>query len=926
LGVFLSSKSINHLKPKKMKKLLLFALVLFSFRASAQWMQTLAVGRSLPTVATIGVGFFPASGPFSPAARLHVNEFYMAAALQPPLAANMFRTDGFSKFDNKWQLFTGSAANSLTEKFLLMVPNSTDHVLLQASRPNANISFNTGGANFRMVILGSNGFVGIGTPTPNNLLDVDGGDIDVNTNTKSYMIGDRQVLWHKGNTTNLFVGVGAGIGLTSGNSNTFMGNNAGGSIATANQNTMVGCEAGPNAGGTKNTFMGYRAGYNWGPNQVVSTLIGAEAGFSETMGDEHVMVGWRAGYNTNGAVHNTFVGNIAGFANTTGGSNTFIGIGSGGANSTGFDNVALGAGSGMATANLVNSTAIGAGSIVTGNDNMILGTVPVNVGIGLSGATPGPANKLEIDAGLNGTSPVAAGNVGASGLRFRDLHAQTLTVANPGKGVLAVDVNGDVIYVPAPVASGGPAFGNLCGGTSAPMSGTWEIPTAGFNYMFNDIFQGGTSEVGIGHLNGTCGNLLNSKFEVFSDRHQFSGFFDNSAALASQITYGVFGHAASTTDGSVGVKGYAQAAAANGTSIGIGVEGESAVASGSAFNYGVNGIAANGGSESRAGNFVVDNSPSLINYGVKSVITNPMAPTLENYAGYFETTNIAPPLTNKSFGVVGSIDSPVPYIAAMPTGTSIGVYGYNPRNTAGLSSPNIWAAYFDGDMNTNGSAWWWGTNWQYSDRRLKKDITPLGDVTERLSHLNSYTYTMRQDEFSGKNFDNRTHIGFIAQEVKEVFPELVNEDAKGYIAVNYEGMIPVLLQAVKEQQTTIENQQKQIDELRALVQEQIQASKSSNSSSQTVNLSDKTEVILDQNVPNPFSESTRISYSVPDEARDARIEFYNNLGQRINTVVLNPGGNGSITVYAAGLSNGIYHYSLLINGQVTDTKKMVKTN
>ena len=452
-----------------MKKHLLFAIFIgaLSLSLKAQWQLPGNFGRTMPNVNSIGVGFFPTSGPLIPAARLHVNYFYLADPFNPGLLSNMFRTDGLSKYDNKWQLYTGSSAASSFEKFLLMVPLNSNHVLLQSTQPGANISFNTGGPNFRMIILGTNGFVGIGTPTPNNLLDVDGGDIDVNTSTRSYMIADKPVLWHKGNVTNILVGVGAGLALGSGNANTFVGNNAGGTIASANQNTMVGFEAGPNAGGNKNTFMGYHAGFNYGPNQVVSTFIGAEAGYSESLGDEHVMVGWKAGYNTNGAVHNTFVGNISGINNTTGGNNTFIGIGSGGANTTGTGNTALGAGAGMGVNNLQNAAAIGSGASVMNSNNMILGINSTNVGIGLSGATAGPANKLEIDAGLNGTSAVAAGLVGASGLRFRDLHSQTLTIPNPGLGVLSVDLNGDVIYVPSSSSSGS-LFGNLC--TGAPVS------------------------------------------------------------------------------------------------------------------------------------------------------------------------------------------------------------------------------------------------------------------------------------------------------------------------------------------------------------------------------------------------------------------------------------------------------------------------
>lgn len=53
---------------------------------------------------------------------------------------------------------------------------------------------------------------------------------------------------------------------------------------------------------------------------------------------------------------------------------------------------------------------------------------------------------------------------------------------------------------------------------------------------------------------------------------------------------------------------------------------------------------------------------------------------------------------------------------------------------------------------------------------------------------------------------SRKRLGFVAQEVQELFPELVEEDKEGYMYVDYVGLIPVLVESVKEQQ-------EQIDEL-----------------------------------------------------------------------------------------------------------------
>ena len=50
----------------------------------------------------------------------------------------------------------------------------------------------------------------------------------------------------------------------------------------------------------------------------------------------------------------------------------------------------------------------------------------------------------------------------------------------------------------------------------------------------------------------------------------------------------------------------------------------------------------------------------------------------------------------------------------------------------------------------------------------------------------------------------KTRLGFIAQDLKAIFPELVDEDKDGYMSVDYVGLIPVLVESVKEQQAQID--------------------------------------------------------------------------------------------------------------------------
>ncbi|EAY31817.1 tail fiber domain-containing protein [Microscilla marina] len=86
-----------------------------------------------------------------------------------------------------------------------------------------------------------------------------------------------------------------------------------------------------------------------------------------------------------------------------------------------------------------------------------------------------------------------------------------------------------------------------------------------------------------------------------------------------------------------------------------------------------------------------------------------------------------------------------------------------------------------------------------SDLRFKKDITPItSEAITKLGQLQGKTFQWRTEEFKEKNFSEGTKIGFIAQEMLNVYPELVNEGGDGYYSINYSGLIPILTEAVKD--------------------------------------------------------------------------------------------------------------------------------
>ncbi len=112
-------------------------------------------------------------------------------------------------------------------------------------------------------------------------------------------------------------------------------------------------------------------------------------------------------------------------------------------------------------------------------------------------------------------------------------------------------------------------------------------------------------------------------------------------------------------------------------------------------------------------------------------------------------------------------------------------------------------------LKGDGNATLMGTLNENSDITLKQNIVLIDQVLPSLLQLNAYRYDW-------KYLNKDKQIGFIAQEVREVYPELVKENEKGILSVNYTKFVPLLLEAVKEQQTQIESLTSEIENLKRI--------------------------------------------------------------------------------------------------------------
>jgi len=106
-----------------------------------------------------------------------------------------------------------------------------------------------------------------------------------------------------------------------------------------------------------------------------------------------------------------------------------------------------------------------------------------------------------------------------------------------------------------------------------------------------------------------------------------------------------------------------------------------------------------------------------------------------------------------------------------------------------------------------------------SDRRFKKNILPMQNALDNVLKLQGVTYDWKLDEFPNRGFKNEKQFGFIAQDVEKIYPQMVVTGEDGYKAVDYGRLTPVLVEAIKTLEKSIEERNKKIEALSAEVKE-----------------------------------------------------------------------------------------------------------
>ena len=353
-------------------------------------------------------------------------------------------------------------------------------------------------------------------------------------------------------------------------------------------------------------------------------------------------------------------------------------------------------------------------------------------------------------------------------------------------------------------------------------------------------------------------------------------------------------------------------------------------------------------------NYISCNANGKNGISITTIANNNSSPV---YGGQFSSTNSTQTAVGlrgnacasaTCFGVMGDAQAATKVIGVWGSAgygsMGAGVYGTISGDLGTALTSGTYAGFFNGDVKVNGHV--------YSTRTLQGTL--LGEsssesgssanglslrsasVASGLSGLSVTTYqkerpalpekvetiydldgdTLQRDEapepdIMDEQFYGKTHYALDADRLEETFPDLVYVNKDGSKVINYMEMIPLLVQSINELNAKIEVLESQTSEgtaRKARSATDIQKSLSGNR--------------LYQNTPNPFKEQTVIRFSLANDVQDAAICIFDMAGKTIRKMPVSSGME-SVSIGGYELGEGMFLYSLIVNGQEIDTKRMI---
>lgn len=294
--------------------------------------------------------------------------------------------------------------------------------------------------------------------------------------------------------------------------------------------------------------------------------------------------------------------------------------------------------------------------------------------------------------------------------------------------------------------------------------------------------------------------------------------------------------------------------------------------------------------------------------------------------------------SGKMYGIIGCVNSDQ---------NGIGVYGTagGYGSLYGETVSSSYAGYFAGPTYIYGTC----TATEVvtpSDITLQENIMSIGDeekgkgcsTLDNMMNLTVIKYTNKPKEYNDK-FDemefyedevqaaraveiakeriremaDQKHYGLSAQELQNAYPDLVRKGENGILSINYVELVPILIRSIQELK-------QELDKVKD--NGGLRMTRSAFNSNDDVQPS--TQNVLYQNTPNPFKERTNIRFRLADEAKDAAICIFDMTGKMLRKLPVSS-GETSVSINGWELGEGMFLYTLIVNGREIDTKRMIIT-
>ena len=199
---------------------------------------------------------------------------------------------------------------------------------------------------------------------------------------------------------------------------------------------------------------------------------------------------------------------------------------------------------------------------------------------------------------------------------------------------------------------------------------------------------------------------------------------------------------------------------------------------------------------------------------------------------------------------------------------------------------------------------------EYNTKKLTSERTQE-EISEMTDEVRASYEMMKKDE---EKMASRLHFGLSAQELQKIYPNLVMEGQDGYLSINYIELVPLLVRSIQALK-------QELDELKSDGENIKRTPQATDVDGMII----KSKSMLYQNNPNPFREKTVIRFKLSDDAREASICIFDMSGKLLKKQPVSRGME-SVSVNGYELGEGMFLYSLVVNGREIDTKRMILSN